>query len=267
MSSVSTSPFPQERLETPRHFTPANLPPRLPYAPHHPPLVRRVTAAAEATSVSNTSSLISSSPASMHMPRSLPMSSPTNNPPRRRNRLLLRHRARTVTPPAYIDPALIPTRGTVWADYTAHRMPVMFDERVDWETPYHPSSHGAARARRRLHTRRRRVSRLTDFLAWRARRGVDGDDGENDSLGLTYEELLQLDDGNVKCGLSSDELVQLGCFDATKEHMEHDCHICLEAVDFGVPVVRLCCDHLFHRTCIHTWLKIKRTCPICRCEL
>lgn len=144
----------------------------------------------------------------------------------------------------------------------------MFEERVDWETPYDPAAHGGGSARRRMgSTRRRRVSRLTDFLAWRMRRGVEGDEGENDSLGLTYEELLQLDDGNVKCGLSNDELVELGWLEAGKEHMCHDCHICLEGVEFGAEVVRLRCDHLFHKGCIHTWLKMKRSCPSCRCEL
>lgn len=185
----------------------------------------------------------------------------------RRPRLLLRHRARGFTSPTYLDGALVPSRATIWGDYAAHRMPVMYDERADWDTPYDPSRFGGHSARRRLHTRRRRVTRLTDFLAWRMRRGVDGDDGENDSLGLTYEELLQLDDANVKCGLSNEELARLGCFLATKDHMHDDCHICLDAIDFGAQIVRLTCNHAFHRSCIHTWLKLKRTCPICRCEL
>lgn len=121
--------------------------------------------------------------------------------------------------------------------------------------------------------RRRRVARLSDLLAWRLRR-VDGFggggmrdfdiDGENDSLGLTYEELLQLDDANVKCGLSNDELADLGCFSASKEHAANDCHICLDAVDFGAEIVALSCRHVFHKHCIHTWLKMKRSCPICR---
>lgn len=147
-------------------------------------------------------------------------------------------------------------------------MPVLFEERVDWETPYDPNAHGASSARRRIPGRRRRVGRLTEFLAWRiARRHARSHPDEDDSLGLTYEELLELDDGNVRCGLSKDELAALTTVEATKEHMATDCHICLDAFDFGVDVVVLSCEHFFHVKCIHTWLKQKRSCPICRCDL
>ncbi|PWA95509.1 hypothetical protein CTI12_AA046660 [Artemisia annua] len=43
------------------------------------------------------------------------------------------------------------------------------------------------------------------------------------------------------------------------------CSICL--VDYKrVDVIRSLpeCDHMFHRTCIDTWLKVNPTCPVCR---
>lgn len=46
-----------------------------------------------------------------------------------------------------------------------------------------------------------------------------------------------------------------------------DCHICLDAIETGAIVVRLTCGHVFHKQCIHTWLKIRRSCPMCRCSL
>lgn len=303
----STSPPTFRSSENPqdvRYLGAADLPPRLPYPPHHPPLVRRVAAAAAAAAAaaqtsseprwspstsgtnpyrsqsrhystdyhnSNHSSSISTSRSSSSPPPSSSTTTATTistqSRPRRRPRLLVRHRAHSISPPPYLHTSFQHNRHVVWPDLSPHRMPVMFDERADWETPYDPSSHGGGSARRRLHSHRSRVSRLGHFLAWRVRRGTLPDQVENDSLGLSYEELLQLDDGNVKCGLSNDELAQLNHFKATKDYVCRDCHICLDEVNLGADIVKLCCDHVFHKSCIHTWLKMKRTCPICRCEL
>lgn len=219
-------PPPPQRPDWHSWTSPGDLPPRLPYPPHHPPLLRRAAAAAEGEAI-----------------------------PPRRNRLL--HRPRP--PPDPPRPA--------WLHFAyARSMPVMVEERADWETPY-DASHGGASARRRI-TSRRRFGRLTDFLAWRMyRRTLDVDDEEDDSLGLTYEELLELDNRNVKCGLSDDELATLDTFAARKEHMSAACHICLEGVEYAAALVRLDCNHTFHQHCIHRWLKQKRSCPTCRSEL
>lgn len=157
----------------------------------------------------------------------------------------------------------------------------MYEERIDWQLPpyglsasrprasvVHAVSSGAPlSARRRLPGTRRRVARLADFLAWRVSRRQE----EEESLGLSYEQLLELDAGNVRCGLSKEEISDLrdvvvergsewDCSDAC-------CHICLEAFDVGECLVVLKCRHAFHRLCGTTWLKQKRSCPICRCEL
>lgn len=47
-----------------------------------------------------------------------------------------------------------------------------------------------------------------------------------------------------------------------------DCAICLEDFESG----ELCqifpvCNHIFHYSCIHHWLKRNTTCPICRCSI
>lgn len=96
---------------------------------------------------------------------------------------------------------------------------------------------------------------------------MEGEGFEDDTLELTYEELLELDDRNVRCGLSKDELEELVTFYAGKEHMNATCHICLEGVEYGVVLVELECAHVYHKTCIHTWLRQKRSCPTCRCEI
>ncbi|CAH8277779.1 unnamed protein product [Arabidopsis lyrata] len=44
------------------------------------------------------------------------------------------------------------------------------------------------------------------------------------------------------------------------------CSICLEEFEDGHAIVRINkCRHVFHRFCIVSWLKQKRTCPNCRC--
>ncbi|KAL6876358.1 hypothetical protein ACP4OV_012930 [Aristida adscensionis] len=46
------------------------------------------------------------------------------------------------------------------------------------------------------------------------------------------------------------------------------CAVCLEDVRAGEMVRQLpACRHLFHVACVDVWLRTRRTCPICRCEL
>ncbi|KAI0566617.1 hypothetical protein FGB62_7g450 [Gracilaria domingensis] len=229
--------FPSDLSDDWQWGPPGELPPRLPFQPHHPPLLRRAAAAAAAVAAD------------------VP-------PAPRRHRLLPRGRSRVHT--HIPEPRL--TRA--W-DYGTQRMPLMFDERADWEA-FDPA-HSPIPARRRLATRPYRPHsrrRLIDFLGFRiSRRRAPVARDDDDSLGLTYEELLELDDGNVRCGLSKDELDDLATFEATKEHMSMDCHICLERFEYGASLVMLSCDHVYHKHCIHTWLKQKRSCPICRCDL
>jgi hypothetical protein len=43
-----------------------------------------------------------------------------------------------------------------------------------------------------------------------------------------------------------------------------DCAICMGAGDEQGGGVQLPCGHGFHRGCIHSWLELQSTCPICR---
>lgn len=45
------------------------------------------------------------------------------------------------------------------------------------------------------------------------------------------------------------------------------CTVCLEPFDAGKGAKRMPCGHLYHDTCISTWLAQDRSCPICRCPL
>lgn len=57
--------------------------------------------------------------------------------------------------------------------------------------------------------------------------------------------------------------------DGAVDHHSPCCCICLEDMDCRqMMVVKLkVCPHIFHATCIATWLRIRNTCPTCRCSL
>ena len=49
-----------------------------------------------------------------------------------------------------------------------------------------------------------------------------------------------------------------------EEEQIEECSICLEKLEKNNSVVILECGHKFHDKCIKNWMKIKKTCPICR---
>lgn len=51
-----------------------------------------------------------------------------------------------------------------------------------------------------------------------------------------------------------------------REHQS--CSVCLEDFSDKKDVVRTKdCNHVFHKQCLHGWLKVQRTCPLCRRDL
>jgi hypothetical protein len=46
-----------------------------------------------------------------------------------------------------------------------------------------------------------------------------------------------------------------------------DCSICLDKVESNVEIYKLKCKHVFHKSCIETWLKEKLSCPVCRKDI
>lgn len=45
------------------------------------------------------------------------------------------------------------------------------------------------------------------------------------------------------------------------------CPVCLENFTVGSHVTRMPCSHMFHRTCILSWLNKSHVCPLCRFQL
>jgi hypothetical protein len=49
-----------------------------------------------------------------------------------------------------------------------------------------------------------------------------------------------------------------------KKYTSETCSICLENFKEDDSVYKLKCDHVYHKTCLDTWFKIKNNCPMCK---
>ena len=45
------------------------------------------------------------------------------------------------------------------------------------------------------------------------------------------------------------------------------CSICLSDMERTENRCMLGCEHVFHDRCIKKWLKVKKTCPVCKCDV
>jgi len=45
------------------------------------------------------------------------------------------------------------------------------------------------------------------------------------------------------------------------------CAVCNEDFEIGTEALRMPCKHVFHHDCLHPWLNVTNTCPLCRHEM
>uniref|UniRef100_A0A0D9WTM3 RING-type E3 ubiquitin transferase n=1 Tax=Leersia perrieri TaxID=77586 RepID=A0A0D9WTM3_9ORYZ len=94
---------------------------------------------------------------------------------------------------------------------------------------------------------------------------------------MSYEELLALEEriGSVSTALSDEQLVK--CLNRSVYKLPNSdlevhkavvddikCSICQEEYIEGEEVGRMQCEHQYHVSCIHEWLKQKNWCPVCK---
>lgn len=73
---------------------------------------------------------------------------------------------------------------------------------------------------------------------------------------------------DVVVSLTNDEFNELTCYECNEENSEKDCNICIECFNKGNSIVKLNCNHEFHKDCIKKWLCDNSTkCPVCRVEV
>jgi len=66
------------------------------------------------------------------------------------------------------------------------------------------------------------------------------------------------------------ERLEVVKYDGTTAEFQQtpDCSICLAPFDNETEIRRTPhCGHVFHGQCLGNWLKVRRTCPLCRCDL
>ena len=87
---------------------------------------------------------------------------------------------------------------------------------------------------------------------------------EDDFTADDYEELLKLDECNIKRGLPQQKIAALPTkkFSA-REVVNEKCCICLEKFTKSQSLKVLPCSHKFHGKCIDKWLRERARCPIC----
>lgn len=91
----------------------------------------------------------------------------------------------------------------------------------------------------------------------------------NDFTSDDYEELLRLDEMNVKRGLTKEEFESLPKFDYKSSNeidgneSDRTCSICQDEFENKAKLTALTCTHKFHCKCIKEWLKQSRRCPLC----
>ncbi|KAJ0963645.1 hypothetical protein J5N97_028767 [Dioscorea zingiberensis] len=79
-----------------------------------------------------------------------------------------------------------------------------------------------------------------------------------------YEMLLALDDNNEQAGASQSQINSLPQSVVQSDNFQESCAVCLENPSIGDIIRHLPCLHKFHKDCIDTWLKRKKSCPICK---
>ncbi|CAL4958936.1 unnamed protein product [Urochloa decumbens] len=90
---------------------------------------------------------------------------------------------------------------------------------------------------------------------------VDEDDGD---LPAAATRSGVDDDGASSGGLDDAAIARLPCFVSAGAGAA-ECAVCLGGVEEGETARALpCCTHAFHARCVDAWLRLRRTCPVCR---
>uniref|UniRef100_A0ACD5ZR18 Uncharacterized protein n=1 Tax=Avena sativa TaxID=4498 RepID=A0ACD5ZR18_AVESA len=110
-----------------------------------------------------------------------------------------------------------------------------------------------------------------------ARQDDDSDNDDVDPDNMTYEQRQELAEslGNESRGLSDDLMQYLAPwkyksgsgFFSRKTSNNDDCSVCLSAFRNRERLITLPCKHSYHAGCITRWLKINKTCPVCKYEV
>jgi len=98
----------------------------------------------------------------------------------------------------------------------------------------------------------------------------DGDGGGSFMLWPAEQSRLQKMLQECYVAIRSGPCVEALPHESDAGPLPQECAICLDGFAPGDFIVRTYCSeqgHIFHRSCVHNWLKSKRSCPLCRRSL
>ncbi|VAH92753.1 unnamed protein product [Triticum turgidum subsp. durum] len=87
-------------------------------------------------------------------------------------------------------------------------------------------------------------------------RGGNGDGHDDRSSGYRY--------GSFGAVPASEEAIAGLEEAAVEETREAECAVCKESFEVGDKIRKMPCSRGYHESCIFRWLRISRTCPLCR---
>lgn len=51
------------------------------------------------------------------------------------------------------------------------------------------------------------------------------------------------------------------------ENLIRECVICLQNININEKIIKLRCNHYFHKSCVLLWINKNKTCPTCRKDI
>ena len=120
---------------------------------------------------------------------------------------------------------------------------------------------------RQAYNIRRRIEMLNDTV--RVNNSYENDNILPQLMGLILDPslgfgILPNEFEDVKVVLSEREFNKLNV-DIIQDEIDNECNICIENFKKDNQVIKLDCNHMFHKECIKKWLcEEKVNCPVCR---
>ena len=101
-----------------------------------------------------------------------------------------------------------------------------------------------------------------------SRRFANIEQSLGDSIGMTYEQMVALDEG-IDTPLPQDvvDSFPVKRYEGGGKPENAQCAICMEPIIKGDELRLISCGHEFHRSCVDRWFHQRSTCPFCRVNL
>jgi hypothetical protein len=52
-----------------------------------------------------------------------------------------------------------------------------------------------------------------------------------------------------------------------EDSLIRECVICIEDINVNEKIIKLSCNHYYHKKCLLPWINVSKTCPMCRIDI